>query len=99
MCLVLNWSWTWPLMRIVVSRLVGSRSVAIQGPIGLKVSEFFAPPQGAVLELPGALADIVADGTTQDTAQGILWRAVLGLLADHGHQFPLYLELVRRIFG
>src|SRR5215510_10442374 len=57
------------------------------------------PPQGAVLDLPGALADIVADGIAQDTAQGVLWRQVPGLLADHGHQFPLHLELVRRVFG
>src|SRR5499427_8859686 len=58
-----------------------------------------SPPQGAVLDLPGALADVVADSIAQDTAQGVLWRQVPGLLADHGHQFPLYLELIRRVFG
>src|SRR5438132_6380305 len=53
------------------------------------------PAQGAVLDLPGALADIVADGVAQDTTHGVLWRQVRGLLADHRHQVPLHLELLR----
>src|SRR5215831_8042565 len=99
MCLVLNWIWTWPLIRIVVSRLLGSRSVAIQGPIGLKVSEFLARHREPSWICQVRWLTSVADGIAQDTAQGALRRQVPGLFADHRYQFPLYLELIRCVFG
>jgi hypothetical protein len=80
MCLVLPCLWIWPCIRIVVSRVWEASAVASQGPMGLQVSECFAP-QGAVLELPGALADIVADGRAPDTAHPPLHFAMAAHIA------------------
>src|SRR6266511_1925297 len=68
------------------------------GAHGLEGIGVLRTPQGAVLKLPGALADVVADGIAQDTAQGVLCGEVLGRLANHCHQFPLDLEFIRRVF-
>src|SRR5215831_17591971 len=66
-------------------QVVGVEIRSDPGAHGLEGIRVLRPPQRTVLDLPGALADIVADGIAQDAAQGVLWRQVPGLLADHGH--------------
>src|SRR6266851_9391421 len=66
-------------------QVVGVEVRSDSGAHGLEGIRVLGPPQGAVLDLPGALADVAADGIAQDTAQGVFWRQVPGLLADHGY--------------
>src|SRR5919109_2556349 len=64
-------------------QVVGVEVSGDPGAHGLEGIGVLRTPQGAVLKLPGALADVVANGIAQDTAQGVFFGEVLGLLADH----------------
>src|SRR5215471_9176579 len=55
-------------------QVVGVEIRGDPGAHGLKSIRILGAPQGAVAELPGALADVVTDGIAQDAAQGVLWR-------------------------
>src|SRR5262245_19304823 len=58
---------------------------------GLEGVGVLAPPEGAVAALPGALADIVADGVTEDAVERLGLGNALAALADHHHQLALVL--------
>src|SRR5678815_5665700 len=58
-----------------------------------------APPDRSVPALPGALADVVADRVAEDAIERLGFRHALATLADHRHQLPFVLDLVRRVLG
>ena len=60
---------------------------------GLEGVRVLGPPQRAVGLLPGALADVVADGVAEHAGEGLGLAQVLGALADDGDELALVLDL------
>src|SRR4030095_3812395 len=58
-----------------------------------------APPERAVAALPGALADVVADGVAEDAVERLGLRGAPAPLAHHHHQLALVLDLVGGVLG
>ena len=66
-----------PLIRTAMLRAIGSRSVVMVGPMGLKVSEFFARHRVRSPRCHVALAHVVAEREAEQAAERLVLGQVL----------------------
>ena len=82
-----------PLTRMMVSILSRSTSVSIHGSHRLEGVGVLGAPQPAIGLLPGAFADVVADGVAEHARHRVGFGEMLCLLADDDDQFALVVDL------